>query len=106
MDKINISNLIEVTKLSTKYQINTRILREKIQTDLHVVYNNGMFLVTPELIAFLSVWSDDVIYLEDIYKNPIEANRSELLKICQQHYQKVMNAWHQQYAELKQVRKI
>ena len=103
-DKIN--QLVDQIRLATNYQINREILREKIQTDLHVTYNGGMFYVTPDIIAFLSTWPSDVLYLEDTFHNPIEIQRTELLELCREHYQKVMNRWHQQHAELRAIRKI
>lgn len=102
----SINTLVDQVKQSTNYQINKKILREKIKTDLLLPYNNGMFMVTQELLAFLATWPDDVLYLEDTYQNPVEVNRKELLESARQHYQTVMNTWHQQHAELKQVRKI
>jgi hypothetical protein len=101
-----IDQLVEQIKQSTDYQINKRILREKIISDLHVAYNNGLFLVKPELIAFLATWPSDELFLEDTYQNPIKINRQEFLILCQQHYQMAMNTWHIQHEELKRVRKI
>ena len=93
---------------ATDYQINKRILREKIQTDLHLAHHGGLFKITPDLIAFLSSWPQEVeiIYLEDSYSNPIEVDRKVLLVQAQQHYQKVMNTWHQQHEELKRIRRV
>ena len=88
------------------YQTNKRILREKIQTDLHVPYNNGLFKITPELIAFLATWDSDELFLEDTYQNPIKINRTEFLTLCKQHYQMVMNTWHIQHDEIRRVRKV
>jgi hypothetical protein len=102
----DINQLVEQVQLATDYQINKQILREKILTDLHVPYNGGMFYVTPDIIAFLSTWPNDVLYLEDTFHNPIEINRIQLLELCREHYQKVMNRWHQEHAELKRIRKI
>jgi hypothetical protein len=101
-----LDQLVNQIKQATDYQINRRILREKITTDLHVAYNNGLFLVTPELIAFLATWPDDGLYLEDTYQNPIKILRQEFLTLCQQHYQMVMNSWHIQHEQLKRTRKI
>jgi len=103
-----INQLVEQVRLATDYQINKRILREKIQTDLHIAHRGGLFKITPELIAFLDSWPKEVevIYLEDTYSNPIEADRKILLVQAQQHYQKVMNAWHQEHDELKKIRKV
>ncbi len=103
----DISNLVEEIKLATDYQINRQILREKIQTDLHFIYNGGLFKATPELIAFVSVWDIEYMTLEDTYGNPIEIENTKLFLVrAKQHYQQVMNRWHQQHAELKKIRKI
>jgi len=98
--------LVEQIKLSTDFQTNKIILREKILTDLHLTYNGGLFKITPELIAFAATWPDDNMFLEDVYQNPIELKRAEFLKQAQQHYQKVMNTWHCEHAELKKLRKL
>ena len=102
----DIENLVARVKQATDYQSNKRLLREKIQTDLHVPYNNGLFKISPELLAFVATWPLDTLYLEDVYQNPIEIDRQIFLVTAQQHYQKVMNMWHQQHDELKKIRKI
>jgi len=102
----DIENLVARVKQATDYQSNKRLLREKIQTDLHLPYNNGLFKISPKLLAFVATWPLDTMYLEDVYQNPIEIERQTFLVIAQQHYQKVMNTWHQQHDELKKIRKI
>jgi hypothetical protein len=102
----DINQLVEQVRLATDYQINKEILREKILTDLHVAYNGGLFFVTTDLIGFLTTWPNAIVYLEDTYHNPIEVDRIELLTLWREHYQRVMNRWHQEHAELKQIRKI
>lgn len=82
------------------------MLRERIQTDLHFAHNGGLFKVTPELLAFVATWPVEELYLEDVYQNPIEIDKQVFLITAQQHYQKVMNYWHQQHAELKTIRKV
>jgi len=98
--------LLSQIRQATSYQQNKQILREKIQTDLHFAYNGGLFKVTPELLAFVATWPIDELYLEDTYQNPIEIDRTVFLVQAQQHYQKVMNRWHQAHDELKKIRKI
>lgn len=93
-------------KQSTDYQINKRILKEKMQTDLHLHYNNGLFKVTPELLAFVYSWDDVELILEDVYENPIIVNKLKFLQLCQKHYKKVMNMWYIQHEQLKQTRKV
>ena len=101
-----LNEIVEKINQATDYQTNKRILREKIQTDLHVPYNSGLFKVTPELIAFLTSWSSDELFLEDTYQNPIKIAREEFLTLCCEHYQQVMNAWHDQHEQIKRIRKV
>ena len=93
---------------ATDYQINKQILREKILTDLHVPYNGGLFKVTPEIIVFANLQTlNENFYLEDVYQNPIHiVSPKEFATLCMEHYQKIMNRWHQEHNELKQLRKI
>ena len=101
-----LDNIVTEIQLATDFQTNKRILREKIQTDLHMTHNGGMFKITPELIAFVKTWPVDELYLEDVYENPISVDRQTFLVTAQQHYQTVMNTWHQEYENLKKIRKI
>ena len=101
-----IESLAARVKQATEYQSNKRMLRERMQTDLHFPYNNGLFKVTPALLAFVATWPIDELYLEDVYENPIQIDKQVFLVTAQQHYQKVMNTWHQQHDELKSIRKI
>jgi hypothetical protein len=103
---MDLESLKSHISIATDYQINKRILREKIQTDLHFAHNGGLFKITPELLAFVQTWPNDELYLEDTYQNPIEIDKQVFLVMAQQHYQKVMNRWHQQHDELKKLRKI
>ena len=102
----DIENLLTEIKQATDYQINKRILREKIQTDLHLAHNGGLFKITPDLLAFVQGWPINELYLEDVYQNPIEVDKQVFLITAQQHYQQVMNRWHQEHNELKRLRKI
>jgi hypothetical protein len=101
-----IENLVKEIKQATDYQANRRTLRERIQTELHMTYGNGLFKLTPELLAFVATWNSEELYLEDTYENPIKVDRVEFLERAQQHYQAVMNEWHQQYNELRRLRRV
>lgn len=101
-----LDTLVAEIKQATDFQANKRTLREKIQSDLHMTHNGGLFKVTPELLAFIKTWPIDELYLEDVYENPIKIDRQVFLVTAQQHYQTVMNTWHQQYEELKTKRRI
>jgi hypothetical protein len=101
-----LAQLTTEIRRATDYQVNKRILREKIQTDLHFAHNGGLFKITPELLAFVQTWPVEELYLEDTYQNPIQIDKSVFLVTAQQHYQRVMNTWHQQHAELRRIRKV
>jgi hypothetical protein len=101
-----LDNIVTEIQLATDFQTNKRILREKIQTDLYMTHNGGMFKITPELLAFVKTWPVDELYLEDVYENPIKIERQTFLVTAQQHYQTAMNTWHQEYENLKKIRKI
>lgn len=102
----DLDNLVAEIKQATDYQANKRTLREKIQTDLHMTHAGGLFKITPELLAFVQTWPVDELYLEDVYENPIRIDKQIFLVIAQQHYQTVMNEWHQQHEIIKQQRRI
>jgi hypothetical protein len=102
----NVDLLVKQIRQATDFQKNKLILREKIQTDLHLAHAGGLFKITPELIAFVKTWPVDELYLEDTYNNPIKIDRQTFLVRAQQHYQLVMNQWHNEYEELKKIRKI
>jgi len=101
-----VPSIVEEIRQATDFQVNKRILREKIQTDLHMTHNGGMFKISPELLAFVQTWPVDELYLEDIYENPIQINRQVFLITAQQHYQTIMNRWHHEYEQLKKIRKV
>ena len=103
---MSIESLVNEIRQSTDFQINKKILREKIQTDLHMTHNGGLFKITPELIGFVKTWPVDELYLEDVYQNPIGIDRQVFLVTAQQHYQQVMNRWHNEYEQLKKIRKV
>jgi len=103
-----IEKLTTEVRRATNYQANKKILREKIQADLHMACNGGLFKITPELYAFVSTWrgDPDSLFLEDTYGNPIKINQQAFLEMATEHYQQVMNTWHQQYAELRRIRRV
>ena len=105
---MDLDTLKSYISVATDYQVNRRILREKIQTDLHFAYNGGLFRATPELILFSASWPQtELLYLEDTYQNPIHIPDPELFaEQCRECYAKAMNRWHQQHEELKKLRKI
>jgi hypothetical protein len=98
--------IVATIKDATDYQTNKRILHEKMQSELHLPYNGGMFYVDMTLIAFLGQWHQKELVLLDTYQNPIKVDKHELLKLANERYQAVMNTWHDQHTKLKQIRRV
>lgn len=101
-----INSIVDQVKQSTDFQINKRLLYEKIQTELHMPYNNGLFKLSLELMAFVATWPDEELFLEDVYNNPIKIIKLDFLTEARKKYYFIMNQWHIQYNEIKQIRKI
>jgi hypothetical protein len=101
-----VEQLVEQIRVATDYQKNKHALKEKILTDLHLVHAGGLFLISPAILAFVTTWPDNTLFLEDVYSNPIKINRDEFLTAAREHYQSIMNLWHIEHDKLKQIRKI
>ena len=97
--------LIELSKLRIEQQTSKLALAERVEQQLLVTHNGGLFKASPELICFLSIWTEDNLFIQDVYNNPIKANRSELLMECKAAYQAAMNDWYCEYEELKKQRR-
>ena len=97
--------LIEFTQLKIDQQASKLALSERIEQQLLITHNGGLFKATTELISFLSVWDADELYLSDMYNTPVEINRNELLTELKQRYQSVMNEWHCEFEQLKKLRR-
>lgn len=68
--------------------------KENHESQLLIPLSGGVFRASPELIGFLSVEDlGDTVILLDIYENPINVNRLELLSLCINTYKTTMNSW-------------
>jgi hypothetical protein len=103
---MDIQNLKNLADAAFDHALYRKTLYERTQAELTLVYNNGMFAVTSELITFLSIWPKDEIYLKDVHNNPIQCNRNELLKLSIEKYEYVMNTWHNEFEQSKKLRKL
>lgn len=87
------------------HELYRKNLRERIDGQLIVSMNGSMFKASQTLIAFLSVYDDDVLYLEDLHGRPAKVDRVQLLTQLKEAYQYAMNAWHNDYADTSKIRK-
>ncbi len=107
---MNTLDLQEVAKQRFDFNSFKQTVKEKIQTQLTVVHNNGLFKATPELISLVTVLQQrphgEFIYLEDAYGNPVEANADELLTRLVDAHQFAHNNWFIEFEHNKKIRKI
>ena len=75
-----------------------------MESRMVVNYNGGVFIVTQELISFLSAWQNDNIYMLDAYDVPIQVQTVDLLIKCKERWREVMNEFAIEYKEYTAVR--
>jgi len=102
---MDISELKQLADAAFDHALYRKQLRERIQAELVMTANGGMFKITPELLAFVQTWPVEELYLEDVHGNPIKLDKQTFLIRAQQHYQTVMNAWHIEFEQSKRIRK-
>ena len=81
-------------------------LQERVEGQLSVAHNGGLFKATQELISFLYCWDNDTLFIEDAYHNPVKCDRILLLSQLKEAYQFAMNAWHVDFEASKKIRKL
>ena len=75
-----------------------------MESRMTVNYNEGVFIVTPELISFLYAWQNELIHMLDAYDTPTQVDANVLLKLCKQRWHEVMNEFAAEYQEYRQIR--
>ena len=81
-----------------------RVLKEKYEAKMLFAYADGMFKSTPEMITFLSLYSNEEIVLLDLYDTPVKVNADHLKDEMQKRWYEQMNAWLIEHEELSQQR--
>jgi hypothetical protein len=81
-------------------------LKESYEAKLTLVHNGGMFLATPNLIAFLNSWGEPQIFVEDIYQKPILVNRLDLLNQAKSVYLEAMTFWFDEVKQSNRIRQV
>jgi hypothetical protein len=102
---MNVSKFKAIADLAFDHAQYRKTLRERIQGELILTHNGGMFMITPELLAFVAYWPVPELYLEDMHKNPIAVDRQIFLVQAQERYHYVMNTWHAEFEASKRIRR-
>jgi hypothetical protein len=98
------NNLTALADYKFKHAVFRKNLRERIDAQLAVAHNGGLFKATPELISFLTCWTDSTVCIEDSYGNPISCDRAKLFHQLKEAYQFAMNAWYIEFENSKKIR--
>ena len=94
--------IIQTVKHRYDQRLHKNLLEEKYRNKLLVTAQNGYWLCSTTLIAFLSVESlGSEIYAQDEYKNVLLVNRVELLNSVVANYNQAMTMWAKELEELK-----
>jgi hypothetical protein len=95
-----------VTRIRTRFDhaAAKKILQEKYVCRMLFAHAGGMFMSTPEMISFLSLYSNEEIVLLDLYDNPVKVNSDTLRSEMQKRWNEQMNAWLVEWSELQQQR--
>lgn len=99
------NNFEKIAKTMLDQSVLRTNLAERIQQSLVLIYNDGLFMLTPELFSLLYVFDQEEIIIKDSYNNPIKINRTEFTKKAKQKYNEVMNEWYTEFENLKHIRK-
>lgn len=101
MDVLNLQN---EAKRAYEHALAKSNLQQRMEARLNVSYNGGFFLVTKELINFLSLYDAKEIVILDDYATPIKVNASELFEKTTARYQEIMNEWAEEHEKIKKTR--
>lgn len=85
--------------------LHRKTLRETAMARLTVPYAGGLFLARPELIAFLASHPSDTVYVEDVYNNPIMADRIKLMSLMIDTYDTAMQQWYTDFQASNRIRR-
>lgn len=92
-----------LTEAKARFQHNSAkdYLKEKYRDKTLLAEQGGLWRADKETIAFLNSFSVEKIILIDIYNNPVEVNRVELLEKLQVVYQTTMDEYLKEWKELE-----
>lgn len=102
---MNVNDLESLSQARFEHQQAKQNLKERADQQLIFAHGDGLFRASPELIVFLTCWTDDTLVLQDLYQNPVQVDRAQILEQARQCYQYAMNAWYLEYQQIKHARR-
>jgi hypothetical protein len=85
-----------ITEIKARFNHNSAkaYLKSKYQSKLIVAEQGGLWLATPELIAFLTITDRSHTVLLDSYENPVRVDIRQLEIKLRETYNAVMEQWY------------
>jgi len=97
-------SLLAEAKARFSHNSAKHLLQEKYSNKLLVAEQNGLWKADQKTISFLNSLSSETVILIDLYNNPVQVNRTELLEKLIQTYHTIMDQWYTEYKELENKR--
>jgi hypothetical protein len=97
-------SLIAEAKARFAHNSAKHYLAEKFSNKLLVADQGGLWKADAQTISFLNAFTSDKIVLLDIYNNPVEVNRTELLSKLITLYETIMKDWCNEWKDLENSR--
>ena len=101
---MNTEQLLRDIKARFSHNSSKEYLKEKYQAKLIFADQGGLWKITPEFLTFLSESMNKKFVVLDMYENPIKIDSTQLLTKATAIYNEVMEAWYNEYEELKDKR--
>lgn len=96
--------LVSEAKIRFDHNESKLYLREKYSNRLRVPHGGGLWEITTSLISYLSCSEQEHVILLDVFGNPVQVVRSELLSLAHDTYNSVMSEWLAEHQRLGQFR--
>lgn len=101
---MDVKTLLSDAKARFSYNSAKDYLREKYSSKFLVADQGGLWEANIQTIVALESFNTKKIILIDTYKNPVEVDRSSLLKKLKTVYTDTMQEYHAEYKELENKR--
>jgi hypothetical protein len=101
---MNIETLVKETKAKFDHNLAKHYLKEKHTSKLIFADQGGLWKADQLLLSLLVSGASKQFILLDLNDNPIKVNRAELFQKALDVYYEVMEAWYQEYEELRNKR--
>jgi len=98
---MDVQSIISDAKARFAHNAAKEYLREKYSDKLTIADQGGLWKADQLTISALNSFDDEKIVLIDIYNNPVEVDRLQLLEKLKELYNTVMNNFYKEWKELE-----